>query len=958
MLDEQAILACIDQTMVADAKLIKDAEIKLFEFQKESGFTSLLLNVVSNDSIPLNIRMSSAIYFKNKIQRSWINYDYEKKHISADDIKPEEQQVIKENIVKIIVGNVENNHIRPHLTEAINIILMRSKNWELTASVTELLNSGKHAYIYAGLLILFEICKVHRYDMCDNRESIDNLIDGVFPIVENLLSQLVNETDYKSSELLYLILKSFKYACLNNYPRYFNSVEKLNSWIQLHLFICSKPLPKEVMELDPADRSLDKRVKVNKWGYGNLNRFIHRYSKTTKHVTEQFVSNSFTNIIPRVLQEYFNIIQSWSQSSLWLSDSSLYHLIQFLEKCMVMDELYPLIEQHLDAIIKNLIFTCLCADAQAAELFEIDPEDYTRRYFDFNKEGSTADVASTDFIFVVGHRRPEQLVTVIPYVNDIFNQFNQNSDDINIAYKQEGAMRTISSLFSFFENETSDLEGIFTHYIINLLSQTKYPFLVARALETVANYQGEFQDMNTLSKIYELTYEHLIKTDILPIQVEAADALKTLIISNPNIHSHITSQVPGIMEKLLKLSKEFEIDIISEVMESFVERFADELTPFAKDLARNLAEQYLRLGQGMIESGNDTYGTGDQDQELQGSSLLQTMTTMVMSMNKVSLADEFIPVCKFIVHNAQIIFITEAVDLMDALALSSRTLFGRLSPEIWDMFSDVLESFQMYAMDYFESYNVFFETIVLFGFPHDQTYVEVFLQILAVKLTSDIEYDIENVLNLLQMYSLSMKDIPLFAEALRAASNEEIEVDEKQIVKLFMANLISKPIETLQICEIEGQSLKIMSKWFDVKLNSVFAIKLEIIAILSLFKLGNIPGPIVGFVDQLSNKLVTSLEQLPKAIRNRDAVSKGENITGVLMGEGNEDDEDDYFEDVDDDFKETELDNINAFEEVHSFFQNLQTQSPETYQHIINGLTDDKKHSLQVILEFVSQGKQ
>ncbi|CAB4253725.1 similar to Saccharomyces cerevisiae YDR395W SXM1 Nuclear transport factor (karyopherin) involved in protein transport between the cytoplasm and nucleoplasm [Maudiozyma barnettii] len=960
MLDEQAIIACTGQTMVADAKLIKEAELKLFEFQKEAGFTFLLLKIVSNVEIPLNIRMSCAIYFKNKVFRSWVNYNITSQTVSADDINPEEQQMIKDNIIQIIVSNVNDNHITPHLTEALYNILIRCKDWDLTGPISELLTSGKHDYTYAGLLVVFEICKVHRYDLCDKREFFDKFISTIFPTIEGLLSQLVNQTDFKSSELLYLILKSFKYACLNNFPAYFNDVSKLDSWIQLHLFICAKPAPKEVLEIDISDRSLDKRVKVNKWGFGNLNRFIHRYSKVTKHVNEQFVANVFSNVIPRILQEYFSIMNTWNQKSLWLSDASLYHLIRFLDKCLVTDGLYPLIEPHLEGIFKTLIFTCLCANEEVAELFEIDPEDYTRRYFDFNKEGSTSDVASVDFIARTGTGRPEQLSVVIPFVNDIFNQFVQTPDNVEVAYKQEGAMRSISSLFMFFEGNTTELEGIFTHYIINILSQTKYPYLIARGLSTVADYQSEFQNMETLSKIYELAYKHLMETDSLPIQIEAADALRTLIISNPSIRGHISGQVPGIVERLLKLSKEFEIDILSEVMESFVENFADELTPFAKDLGRSLTEQYLRLGQTMIETGSDNYF--DQDQELQASSLLQTMTTMAMSMNKVSLEEEFIPVCKFIIQNAQIILLTEVVDLMDALTLSSRNLNGgMISENIWSLFGEVLESFEIYSMDYFEAFNIFFETIVLHGFPTNQTYIEPFFQILSAKLTSGIDYDIENVFNLLTMYSLSMHDIPLFGECLKVANDKDLGIDPKQTMKLFWANLMTKPMETLQICELEGQTLNMITMWFDLKIASVFGIKLQIMAILAIFKMEQLPSSIEGFFVALSNKLVELLESLPRAIQNRDSANNDENVANLLVGNddgnNNVEDEDDYFDDIDDDFKETELDQVNAFETVHQVFQALQTQSANKYQHIVESLDPKKKQSLQVIFEFVAQPK-
>lgn len=960
MLNEQAILACIEHTLVADAKVIKDAELQLFEFQKESGFTVLLLSMVSNQELPIAIRMSAAIYFKNKVQRSW-RTESSKEKANADDIAEEEGNMIKENIIQVLINNVENNHIIPHLTEAIKSMLARSKSWDLSNMVNELLNTGKPEYVYAGLLLVFQMCGAHRYDMSGQRDQIDNFISIVFPTIENILSTLVSQTDYRSSELLYLILKSFKYACLNNFPQYFNNVEKLNAWIKLHLFICSKPLPKEVLDLDYADRSLDKRVKVSKWGFGNLNRFIHRFSKTTKFITEEFVQYVNTQICPEIIQEYFKIIQTWSQGSLWLSEASLYYLIQLFEKCLISDELYPLIEPHLQTFIENVIFTCLCASSQTVELLEEDEEEYTRRYFDMNKEGSTADVASVDFIFVVAHKRPQKLDVVLPFVNNIFNEFVQ-SPDLNNAYKQEGAMRMISAIFSFFHSNTEAIEGIFTHFISKIIGQDKYPFLVARGLETVANFDSKFSNMETLSMIYELTYNHLLNSNVIPIQIEAADGLKTLVISNPEIHPHISAQVPGIMEKLLKLSKEFEIDILSEVMEAFVERFSDELTPFANDLASNLAEQFLRVARSIIESssgGSNAYSMGDQDQEIQASSLLQTMTTMVMSMNKVSLTNQFIPVCKFIIQNAQIVFITETVDLMDSLALSSKTLYNQFTPEIWDLFHDVMDSFETYALDYFEAYNVFFETVVLFGFPQDQTFLPNFLQILNVKLQSDIDYDIESVLMILQMYALSMKDIPLLDEAIKVGftRHEELDLDQKEVIKLLLADLTIKPMETLQITESNGITLEFFKVWFDSSFTSIYAIKLQIISILKIFQLNELPGSAMGFIGEFANKLVSLVESLPKAIRRHQVISEG-GEWGSEEEELNPEEEETFYEDFEDDFKETPLDDLNAFNEVYLFFETLKNGNNARYEQFIGSMTEDNKSSLEVILNFVREKSQ
>ncbi|CAI5053846.1 ANL_collapsed_G0012370.mRNA.1.CDS.1 [Saccharomyces cerevisiae] len=943
MVQEQAILSCIEQTMVADAKIIKEAEQQLFEFQKQPGFTSFLLNIVSDDDFALNVRLSSAIYLKNKIHRSW---DTKRE----DGIKADEKLSIKERLIETLVKNCENNHIRPILTETINGILVGQEDWDLAPIIKNLLSSGDASYIYPGLLLLFQLCKAHRWDMVGSRDYIDSVIEELFPIVEGIASNIGSQTDYRSNEILYLILKSFKYACLNNLPQYFSQPERIMSWVQLHLYLCSKPLPVEVMELDPADRSLDKRVKVNKWGFGNLNRFLQRYNKITKAITKEFIDYIFNTIVPIILREFFRDIEAWGNNSLWLSDSSLYFLISFLEKCVTIDQLYPLIEPHLQIIFENVIFPCLCANEQSIELLEDDQEEYTRRYFDINREGSTPDAASADFIFLIGSKRPEKLNNILPFINDIFTRFDANSSDINMAFKEEGALRTLSNLFSFID-EPSVLENIFGHFIVPLLSQDKYMFLVARSLETIALYSEEFKDMNILSQLFELTYTNFLNSNVLPVQIEAADAIKCLIVSNPQIHPAVSAHVPGMMEKLLKLSKIFEIDILSEVMEALVERFSDELSPFAKDLASNLVEQFLRIAQALVENPSETYSASDQEQEIQASGLLQTMTTMVMSMNKVSLIESLAPVVKFVVLHAQISFITEAVDLLDALTISSHLLYNQIAPPIWELLHDILDSFQTYAMDYFEAYSIFFETIVMTGFPQDQTYVQPLLEILSAKLESEVDYDIEHVMQILMYFALSMRDIPLFSKAIKVSTNDELGLDSKCIVKLGLANLFAKPIETLQIMENEGFTINFFTNWFNEKFYSVFAIKLQVLVILTLLKMPEVPNSVSPLLNNLTNKLVELTLSLPKAIRNRDAVTEGKSLEGDLTPE----EEEEYFIECDDDMKETVLDQINVFQEVHTFFKNLQNEDAGKYEKIINYLDESKRDSLQVILEFVSQ---
>ncbi|QEU60050.1 Sxm1 [Kluyveromyces lactis] len=946
MVNEQLTLQLFSQTMTSDARSIKAAEQQLFELQKEPGFLSFLLNTTNNTQLEIPIRMSCAIYMKNMIQRSWNS----RKTVI---ISPEEKDAVKPALINALITNYENNHIRPHITESIGAILKWNDDWVFTNQVVELLQSGKQEYIYPGLLLIFEVCINHRWDMYGNRQYIDAFIDSVFPVMEQIAGQLVNQESHKSNEMLYLILKSFKYGCLNNFPSYFTNIDKLNSWIQLHLFLCSKPMPSETMALDLADRSLDKRVKVNKWAFGNLYKFIAKYSRTTKAINQEMVDYVFQNIVPTILQEYFKVIELWgaNKGTLWLSESALHYLIQFLEKCAIENTLWSMIQPHFESIINHVIFPCLCASDASVELFEEDPEEYTRRYFDINKESSTADVAATDFIFVIGHKRMEEVNKLLPLINQVFLQYQQN-DVIQAAYQEEGALRMLSTLSSFLTSETDNainLESIFSHFVLPLLSDKKHSFLVARALETISIYQSPFSDMGILSQIFESVYGNFVQNNSLPIQIVSADALKTLVISNPDIHSHIKSQAPQIMERLLKLSKEFEIDTLTEVMEAFVERFAEELTPFANDLAQNLVDQFMQLGQSLIQNSNSN-SISDQDQEFQASGMLQTMTTMAMSMNKVCLVSKFLPVVKFVIVNAQIIFLTEIVDLMDSLALSSKSLFNEFTPEVWEMIHDVLDSFQTYALDYFESYKIFFETVINFGFVQDQTYLPAFLSILTEVMGSGVDYDIQCAVELLISYALSLKEIPLFASFCDAAVDEEIGLDDALIVKMLMAGLYCKPLETLQICESKGLLLGLLNKWISSNPRTVFSIKLQMFGIMSMFQLPELPSCVTGFMKPLANKLVKLAQELPDAMSRRTKIGNGE-----FDAEDDNDNEGlDFYDEIDDDFNDSPLDDIDPFSKLHEFFVSLQQYNPERYHIVMQSMDSDSQDALKTILEFVT----
>lgn len=87
----------------------------------------------------------------------------------------------------------------------------------------------------------------------------------------------------------------------------------------------------------------------------------------------------------------------------------------------------------------------------------------------------------------------------------------------------------------------------------------------------------------------------------LPVRCQAALALQPLL-RHEYVVNAMRPQIPQLMQRLLTLVNEVDADMLSMVMEEFVEQFSDELTPFAVDLATNLVQTH-KIG-GLTVGGN------------------------------------------------------------------------------------------------------------------------------------------------------------------------------------------------------------------------------------------------------------------------------------------------------------------------------------------------------------------
>lgn len=297
------------------------------------------------------------------------------------------------------------------------------------------------------------------------------------------------------------------------------------------------------------------------------------------------------------------------------------------------------LKPHLDTLVTHFLFPVLCLSTDDVEQFDNEPEDYLHRKLNFYEEVSAPDVAATNFLVTLTKIRRKHTFTILTFVNTIVNEYESTEDSKKNHIAKEGALRMIGTLSSVILGKKSPIAEQVEYFLVRYVFpdfRSPQGYLRARACDTVEKFeQLDFKDPNNLLIIYRNILECMADPE-LPVRVEAALALQPLI-RHDIIRTSMQQNIPQIMQQLLKLANEVDVDALSNVMEDFVEVFAQELTPFAVALSEQLRDTYLRIVRELLEKNekrddDDGYGEYLDDKSITALGVLQTIGTLILTL--------------------------------------------------------------------------------------------------------------------------------------------------------------------------------------------------------------------------------------------------------------------------------------------------------------------------------------
>jgi len=549
----------------------------------------------------------------------------------------------------------------------------------------------------------------------------------------------------------------------------------------------------------------------------------------------------------------------------------------------------------METLISHMLFPILCQSDEDLELFQDDPAEYLHRKLNFYEEVSAPDIAATNFLNTLTKSRRKQTFIVLQFVNNIVNKYESAPDEQKDPREKEGALRMIGTLAPVILGKKSPIaDQVELFFVRHVFPEFRSPhgFLRARACDTLEKFERlDFKDPQNLVVIYRNILDSMADPE-LPVRVEAALALQPLI-RHEVIRSAMQQNIPVIMQQLLKLANEVDVDALANVMEDFVEVFAQELTPFAVALCEQLRDTYLRIVKDLLERNQQKdeeglYGDFLDDKSITALGVLQTIGTLILTLEStpdvlLHLETILTPLITITLENKLYDLYNEVFEIIDSCTFAAKSI----SPTMWHAFELIHRTFKAGAELYLEDMLPALENFVNYGadtLVQNSAYLEAVVDMVRVIFKDDKVGGVDRICGckLAEIVMLSLRGhidayVPELVQlAMVHLTSEEVKVKSYKIylMEMVINAIYYNPVLALHVLESNNWTNKFFSLWFSNmdSFTRVHDKKLAIAAITSLLTLRaqDVPVSVQQGWPRLLQGIVRLFQTLPAAMKSKD----------------------------------------------------------------------------------------
>ncbi|CAG5081080.1 Similar to Ipo7: Importin-7 (Mus musculus) [Cotesia congregata] len=615
----------------------KDAEDQLNQIHKIIGFAPTLLQVIMSGEVEMPVRQAGVIYLKNLIVSNWADREPEN-GVAPFNIHEQDRAMIRDSIVDAVV----------HAPELIRIQLA----------------------------------------MC-----ISNIVKHDFPArwTQILIIRLLPDPSEQSVLLQKQILKIFFALTQYSLPLDLISKESFSQWMDVIRQIADRPVPPETNnpDIDDDERADLPWWKCKKWALHILHRVFERYgspgniTKEYKEFSEWYLrtfSAGILEVLLKILDQY--------RRSIYVSPRVIQQSINYINQGVSHAYSWKFLKPHMFEIIRDVLFPILSYSASDEELFTNDPYEYIRLKFDIFEDFVSPVTAAQTLLHSACKKRKEMLQKTVQFCIEVLT--NPTADP----RQKDGALHMIGSLADVLLKKNlykEQMDKMLMSYVLPEFS-SPHGHMRARACWVLHYFSKiKFKDEHILINATKIIVHLLLNDADLPVKVEAAICLQSLLSSQEKSQKCVEPMVKNITLELLNIIRETENDDLTSVMQKIVYTYTKQLTPIAVEICQHLATTFSQV----LETDE-----GSDEKAIMAMGLLNTIATLLSVMEDqpeimAQLQPTVLRVIAHIFGQSIIEFYEEALSLVYDLT-------GKfISEDMWKVLELMYQLFEKDGFDYF-----------------------------------------------------------------------------------------------------------------------------------------------------------------------------------------------------------------------------------------------------------------
>ncbi|KAI3459723.1 hypothetical protein Pfo_016386 [Paulownia fortunei] len=825
-MDLQSLVVILQGALSPNPSERKAAEESLNQFQYAPQHLVRLLQIIVEGNCDMAVRQVASISFKNFIAKNWAPHEPGEQ----SKILPEDKEVVRQNILNFVA------QVPPLLRAQLGECLKTIIHADYPEQWPTLLHWVKHnlqdQQVYGALFVLRILSRKYEFKSDEERIPVHHIVEETFPHLLNIFNRLVQiaNPSIEVADLIKLICKIFWSSIYLEVPKQLFDPNVFNAWMILFLNILERPVPVEGQPADPELRKSWGWWKVKKWTVHILNRLYTRFGdvKLQNPDNKAFAQMFQKNYAGKILECHLNLLNVIRVGG-YLPDRVINLILQYLSNRFVISKsnMYSQLQPRLDVVLFEIIFPLMCFSDNDQRLWDEDPHEYVRKGYDIIEDLYSPRTAAMDFVSeLVRKRGKENLQKFLLFIVEVFKRYDEAAAEYKPYRQKDGALLAIGALCDKLkqtEPYKSELERMLVQHVFPEFS-SPVGHLRAKAAWVAGQYAHiNFSDPNNFRRALHSVVAGMRDPE-LPVRVDSVFALRSFVEACNDL-GEIRPILPQLLDEFFKLMNEVENEDLVFTLETIVDKFGEEMAPYALGLCQNLAAAFWKC-MNTAEADEE----GDDPGALAAVGCLRAISTILESVSRlphlfVHIEPTLLPImCRMLTTDGQEVF-EEVLEIVSYMTFFSPTI----SMEMWSLWPLMMEALADWAIDFFPNILVPLDNYISRSTAHFLTCKEPDYQQSLWNMISSVmgdknleDGDIEPAPKLIQVVFQNCRgQVDHWVEPYLRITMERLRRTEKPYLKCLLMEVVADALYynaslTLNILQKLNVATEVFNLWFQM----------------------------------------------------------------------------------------------------------------------------------------------